>query len=118
MFGGASCYIHLATLYIDEGSAVDFNIPVDQTIFFYVVKGAVTVNGKQVHQHNLVHFENDEESIAIKATSNAIVLLGYATPFKEPFMAHGPFVMNTREEIMQAYDDYQKGKFGDADALL
>lgn len=110
--------IHLATLYFKEKSSIDFSIPADQTIFFYVVKGAVEVNSKEAHQHQLVQFDNDEEGIEIKAASNAIVLMGHATPFKEPFMAHGPFVMNTREEIMQAYDDYQKGKFGDAGALL
>jgi redox-sensitive bicupin YhaK (pirin superfamily) len=39
-------------------------------------------------------------------------LFGYATPFHEPFAAYGPFVMNTHEEIMQAYEDYNAGKLG------
>jgi len=38
--------------------------------------------------------------------------MGHAEPFGEPIFAHGPFVMNTREEIMQAIMDYQSGKFG------
>jgi redox-sensitive bicupin YhaK (pirin superfamily) len=48
----------------------------------------------------------------MKAITDAIILFGYATPFKEPFVAYGPFVMNTQEEIMQAYEDYNNGKFG------
>lgn len=109
--------IHLATLQVKAAGTIDFSIPADQNIFFYVVKGAVSVNGKEAHQHELVVFENTEEKLELKGINNAIVLLGYATPFNEPFAAHGPFVMNTREEIMQAYDDYQRGRFGSAAGL-
>jgi len=40
------------------------------------------------------------------------VLLGHARPIGEPVFSHGPFVMNTRDEIVQAIQDYQAGKFG------
>jgi redox-sensitive bicupin YhaK (pirin superfamily) len=42
----------------------------------------------------------------------SLVLFGHAKPFNEPVVAHGPFVMNTREEIVQAVRDYQAGLFG------
>jgi len=54
----------------------------------------------------------------MKATSDALILFGYATPFNEPFFAYGPFVMNTREEIVQAYEDMKNGKFGNEEELL
>jgi redox-sensitive bicupin YhaK (pirin superfamily) len=41
-----------------------------------------------------------------------VVLVLSGEPMKEPIAAHGPFVMNTREEIMQAFQDYEHGKFG------
>ena len=44
--------------------------------------------------------------------SDAVILFGHAEPLGEPVVAHGPFVMNTREEIRQAMMDYQAGKFG------
>ncbi|MDB5421150.1 MAG: pirin family protein, partial [Brevundimonas sp.] len=46
------------------------------------------------------------------AASDAIVLLGHAQPIGEPVFSHGPFVMNTRDEIIQAIEDYNAGKFG------
>jgi redox-sensitive bicupin YhaK (pirin superfamily) len=54
----------------------------------------------------------------MKATTDAIILFGYATPFHEPFFAYGPFVMNTREEVEQAYEDMKNGKFGNAEDLM
>jgi len=110
--------IHLATLHFTESGTYNLSVPANKNIFFYVAKGAVDVNGEIVLEHHLVHFANEGEEIGITAQSNAVVLLGHATPYNEPIMAHGPFVMNTREEVMQAFDDYHKGKFGDAEALL
>jgi quercetin 2,3-dioxygenase len=110
--------ISLACLHFKKGGKVSFNIPVSQTVFLYVVKGHLTINNEAVRLHHLVDFEHNDEVLQIEATTDALILLGYATPFYEPFIAHGPFVMNTKEEIMQAYDDYNKGKFGDATTLL
>jgi redox-sensitive bicupin YhaK (pirin superfamily) len=41
-----------------------------------------------------------------------LLLFGHAAPNNEPIVAHGPFVMNTQEEIRQAFVEYQQGKFG------
>ena len=60
----------------------------------------------------LVEFTNEGEAITIEALEDSIILFGHALPFNEPLVAHGPFVMNTIEEIQQAYADYQAGKFG------
>jgi len=40
-----------------------------------------------------------------------VILFGHAEPYNEPVVAHGPFVMNTREEIVEAFRDYQAGRF-------
>lgn len=105
--------VSLAYVNFQSGGKMEINIPRDQNIFFYVVKGEVDVNGQKIQMHHLVDFEHDAEKLNIDAITDATILLGYATPFKEPIVAYGPFVMNTREEIMQAYEDYRQGKFGD-----
>ena len=52
------------------------------------------------------------ESLNIGATSNARLLFGHGEVIGEPVVSHGPFVMTTRDEIAQAVEDYQSGKFG------
>ncbi|MGN6566310.1 MAG: pirin family protein [Flavipsychrobacter sp.] len=104
--------IHLASIYFKKGGQISLAIPRDKNIFLYVVKGNLTVNEVPAQQHGLVEFENDNEQVNMQATEDAVILFGYATPFHEPFVAYGPFVMNTSEEIMQAYNDYNSGKFG------
>ena len=51
-------------------------------------------------------------SIQVNANEDLRLILFAGEPLKEPVVAYGPFVMNTEEEIHQAYRDYQEGKFG------
>ena len=55
---------------------------------------------------------NDGEDFSITATDDAVVLILSGEPINEPIAAHGPFVMNTKQELIQAFDDFNKGKFG------
>ncbi len=57
-------------------------------------------------------FENKGEEFNIEATEDAVVLIISGKPINEPIFPHGPFVMNTREEIIQAFEDFNTGKFG------
>ncbi len=104
--------IHLATVQFAEGGKHSFLVEPDKSVLFYVVKGSLLVNGEVATMHHLIVFNPEGKVIEVKATSDAIILFGYATPFHEPFVSYGPFVMNTEQEIMQAYEDYNQGKFG------
>ncbi len=109
----ASTDIHLARINFTSGGKMTMNIEERKTIFLYVVKGKIKVNGELVDMHHLVEFNHDGKVVELKAAEDSIILFGHATPFHEPFFAYGPFVMNTQEEIMQAFQDYNDGKFGD-----
>ncbi len=61
---------------------------------------------------HFVLFENDGEEFSLEATENAVVLVLSGEPINEPIAAQGPFVMNTRDELVQAMDDFYAGKFG------
>ncbi len=104
--------IFLSTINLDQNGRFSKNIPADENIFFYVVRGSVKVSGKQVPFRNLVEFNNEEGTIEVEAKEDSIIILGHAKPFNEPLVAQGPFVMNSQQEINQAYQDYQQGKFG------
>ena len=104
--------IHLATIDIIAGGKYRMSVAADRNIFFYVVKGKVKANGQEASIRNLVEFNHDNAEIEIEAFEESRLLLGHALPFNEPIVAQGPFVMNSREEIIQAYDDYHQGYFG------
>ena len=61
---------------------------------------------------HFVLFENEGETIHIEATEHSKILILSGEPIREPIASHGPFVMNTRQEIMQAFHDFEAGKFG------
>lgn len=104
--------IFLSTIHLSKGAVIEKTIPSNENIFFYIVRGKVSVWGEQIPFRNLVEFNNDGELLKFEATEDAVVILGHAVPFNEPMVAQGPFVMNTQQEIMEAYRDYQLGKFG------
>ncbi|MFN8438891.1 MAG: pirin family protein [Cytophagales bacterium] len=104
--------VFLSVLYLNAQKSITFNAPKENSIFFYVVRGTLTVNTHGVKMLDLLEFAYDNEQINIETSTDCIVLYGHCKPISEPFVAQGPFVMNTEQEILEAYDDYRKGKFG------
>jgi redox-sensitive bicupin YhaK (pirin superfamily) len=104
--------VALAWIDFSEGATITLPIAASRSIFFYVVRGSVRVNGTEAFARELVEFGRDGDELAIEALTDSVILLGHAEPFGEPVVSAGPFVMNTEGEIRQAYADYQQGKFG------
>jgi redox-sensitive bicupin YhaK (pirin superfamily) len=104
--------IHLVLIEMQPGSTLSTSIDPSRNIFFYVVKGKLMVNERKVTQMQLVEFENEESEIKVEAMNRCILLLGHGLPYNEPVVSQGPFVMNTQEEILQAFEDYHAGKMG------
>ncbi len=104
--------IALAIIHFKKGAKLQLQIEAERNIFFYTIKGALKVNGHETQSTWLTEFNNDGSMLEIAAPSDAVLLLGHAVPFNEPVVAHGPFVMNSEDEIRQAYQEYRAGKFG------
>lgn len=104
--------IHMVSIELQKGGEFIYNVPSERNIFFYVVRGAVQVNGQSAEKLTLVEFKNEGKEVKVEATEDAYILFGHAQPFNEPVVSHGPFVMNTEQEIREAFRDYQLGKMG------
>ncbi|MDD5201081.1 MAG: pirin-like C-terminal cupin domain-containing protein, partial [Terrimicrobiaceae bacterium] len=96
------------------GKSADLRLPDGHTTTFLVLSGGVTVHGERaVGEGELALFARSGDGIAVKANSDARLLVMDGEPIDEPVVGHGPFVMNTRAEIAQAFEDYQLGHMGE-----
>jgi redox-sensitive bicupin YhaK (pirin superfamily) len=105
--------VQMATLHLAPGGAARFPVAPGRTVFLYVVRGDLRVGGSTASAFHLVELNDDGDAVELAASTDSVLLFGHAPPLREPVVAHGPFVMNSREEIIQAIRDYQAGKFGD-----
>lgn len=104
--------VFMSTLRLPAGSHEQLPVASGRQVFLYVVDGGVTVGGEPVKSHHLIEVDRDGDRLDIDASSDARLLFGHGEVIDEPVYSHGPFVMTTREEIVQAVEDYQNGKFG------
>lgn len=107
--------VNLATVEFKKDATLDLEIPTSENIFFYVIKGKLEVNEIEVPELHLAEFSKNDEKLEITALEESILLFGHAKPFDEKVVFGGPFVMNSEEEIQQAYEDYKNGKMGEWD---
>ena len=108
--------VFMSTLQMQAGGSLWVTGLEGRSVFLYVVRGMVQV-GRQddtVTQMHLVELDEAGDTLEIRAERDALLVFGHAAPIREPVVAHGPFVMTTREEIAQAIEDYQAGRFGSA----
>jgi quercetin 2,3-dioxygenase len=115
MKGSASTFtpLHLLNVKLEKDAVAHFNFPKHYNTCLLIIKGAVILNDtEKLTENHFALMANDGESFTVKATDDAIVLLLSGAPINEPIASHGPFVMNTKSELVQAFEDYQNGKFG------
>ncbi len=105
--------IHLFNAKLHKDGVANFSFPSHYNTGLLVIEGSVLVNGtEEVPLDHFALFANTGTSFTLTATEESIVFILAGEPLREPIAAHGPFVMNTRQEIMQAFEDYENGKFG------
>jgi quercetin 2,3-dioxygenase len=113
--GSASTFtpLHLYNAKLKKDANMDLSFPAHFNTALLVIEGNIVINdSEKVPTNHFALMANEGETFTIQASDEAIVLVLSGEPINEPIAAHGPFVMNTRAEIMQAFEDYNKGKFG------
>lgn len=114
--GGASTFtaVNLMNAKLKKDASVTFDFPAHYNTALLIIEGNVTVNDTfKATTNKMVLFYNDGDKFTVKADDDAIVLVMSGEPIDEPIASYGPFVMNTMEEIQQAFEDFNTGKFGE-----
>jgi redox-sensitive bicupin YhaK (pirin superfamily) len=100
-------------LHLNAGHRIALDLPEGHTTALFVLRGSLSIDDKHtVRAAELAVMEREGSQLAFDVTDDAIVLLLNGAPLNEPVVGHGPFVMNTRAEIIQAISDFNSGRFG------
>ncbi len=103
-------------IHLPAGARFSHNIPASHNAFVFVYRGNASIEGQQVPVKNMAILKNDPnaDGITIEAgREETKVILITGRPLNEPIVQYGPFVMNSQQEIIQAVNDYQQGRFGE-----
>ena len=96
---------------LDPGTDFSESLPETHNAFVYVVKGSVTLDSSTLERDQLAVLSKGASLNLESGSAGARFLLIAGKPLEEPIVRGGPFVMNTREELQQAFADYQSGQF-------
>lgn len=112
--GPASTYspVHLSDIKLNKDHQITTSLPVHFNTALLLIEGRAVVNGSSVKKHDFVLFKNEGELMELSAEEDSVFLLLAGEPLDEPIASYGPFVMNTQQEILEAVQDFQDGKFG------
>ena len=113
--GPASTFspINMFNVKLKKGIKTQLTFPENYTTAILSVEGSVTVNDTtDVLEDHFALFKNDGDTFTLEALEDVIILVLSGEPLNEPIAAHGPFVMNTKQELIEAFQDFNTGKFG------
>jgi redox-sensitive bicupin YhaK (pirin superfamily) len=111
--GPAKSNVLTAMISMDANSSFNLLLPAQNNVAIYVLEGKVRINEKLLETaHSLLNFDQTEGTILLEAINSTKILLMAGTPINEPLVTHGPFVMNTQTELLEAMRDYRQGKMG------
>ncbi|HEY0858170.1 MAG TPA: pirin family protein [Albitalea sp.] len=98
-------------LHFEAGSHFSHPLPAAHNAFVYAYRGELRVGITPLPAQRMAILANGGDGVVLHADAPAHALLIAGRPLNEPIVQHGPFVMNTKEEIFQAVQDFQAGRF-------
>jgi redox-sensitive bicupin YhaK (pirin superfamily) len=105
--------INLWDVRLKAGKELSLAMPRGHTSLVFVLRGIVGLgSGETLEEAELAVLSREEAEFTLRSETDAIVLVLGGLPINEPIVGYGPFVMNTMEEIRQAFQDFEAGKMG------
>ncbi len=102
-------YLHFK---MADGAKHIQEVPHSLNSMIYVISGGLMLGGGFIPKYHLAVLNNDADTVEFTASGETQILLLSAEPIHEPVARYGPFVMNTKEELAQAFEDYRAGRMG------
>ncbi|WP_166268241.1 pirin family protein [Providencia sp. M-27] len=100
-------------LQLNKGKTVGIPTKAGRHVGLVMLRGSMFVDGRSaLNEGELMILDDTDSNILLEATEDALVLLLSGDPIDEPVVGYGPFVMNTVQEINEAINDFNSGKFG------
>ena len=104
-------------IHLPAGSRFSHAIPADHNAFVFVYRGSARISDQQIPVKTMAILKNvaNTDGVIIEAdtTQDTKVILITGRPLNEPIVQYGPFVMNTQQQIIEAVNDFQQGRFGE-----
>ena len=102
-------YLHFK---LADGAKHIQEVPRGLNTMIYVISGGIFLDGGFIPEYHLAVLKNDADLVEFSASGDTQVLLLSAEPIHEPVARYGPFVMNTKDELAKAFEDYRAGRMG------
>lgn len=113
--GPASTFspVILANLKLNPNTKFQFKLPTEFNSGILVLEGKLKINDSNVDESQMVLFGNDGDEIHLQTDQESLILIMSGQPINEPIASYGPFLMNTKGQIIEAIEDFNNGKFGE-----
>lgn len=105
--------VQLWDVHMQRDGQLQFEMPEGDTLQFAVLSGNVLINGVQARGSDWLLMSPHQTGVEIESNGDSHILVMAGQPIREPIVAYGPFVMNSKQEILDAMEEFQNGAFGE-----
>jgi redox-sensitive bicupin YhaK (pirin superfamily) len=102
----------LLDVHLQAGATVELRAPSAENAFVFLQAGTAKIGDLELHQHQAAVFTHDGDTVTVTASAPTSFLFGSGLPLHEPMFAQGPFMMSTRDRLIEANAAFQRGDMG------